>query len=104
MGSNNGRNGTGDPRHEVLGRLKCVTPGQNGHDWTALCPAHEDRRASLSVSVCEDGKVLLNCHAGCKVEAVVEAIGLTMADLFPEAILNLRPGDALKHPSEVDAG
>jgi hypothetical protein len=27
-----------------------------------------------------------------------------MADLFPEAILNLRPGDALKHPSEVDAG
>jgi len=27
-----------------------------------------------------------------------------MADLFPEAVLNLRPGDALKHPSEVDAG
>jgi CBS domain-containing protein len=27
-----------------------------------------------------------------------------MADLFPEAVLNLRPGDALKHPTEVDAG
>jgi len=27
-----------------------------------------------------------------------------MADLFPEAVLNLRPGDALKRPSEVDAG
>jgi CBS domain-containing protein len=27
-----------------------------------------------------------------------------MADLFPEAVLNLRSGDALKHPSEVDAG
>jgi CBS domain-containing protein len=27
-----------------------------------------------------------------------------LADLFPEAILNLRPGDALKRPSEVDAG
>ena len=27
-----------------------------------------------------------------------------MADLFPEAVLNLRPGDVLKHPSEVDAG
>jgi CBS domain-containing protein len=27
-----------------------------------------------------------------------------MADLFPEAVLNLRPGDALKHPSQVDAG
>jgi CBS domain-containing protein len=27
-----------------------------------------------------------------------------MADLFPEAVLNLRSGDALKRPSEVDAG
>jgi CBS domain-containing protein len=27
-----------------------------------------------------------------------------MADLFPEAVLNLRPGDAIKHPSEVDSG
>ena len=27
-----------------------------------------------------------------------------MADLFPEAVLNLRPGDALKRPTEVDAG
>ncbi|HET7876360.1 MAG TPA: CBS domain-containing protein [Methylomirabilota bacterium] len=27
-----------------------------------------------------------------------------MADLFPEAVLNLPPGDALKRPSEVDAG
>jgi CBS domain-containing protein len=27
-----------------------------------------------------------------------------MADLFPEAVLNLRPGDVLKRPTEVDAG
>ncbi len=27
-----------------------------------------------------------------------------MAGIFPEAVLNLRPGDALKRPSEVDAG
>jgi CBS domain-containing protein len=27
-----------------------------------------------------------------------------MADLFPEAVLNLRPGDVLKRPSEVDSG
>jgi CBS domain-containing protein len=27
-----------------------------------------------------------------------------LANLFPEAVLNLRPGDALKHPLEVDAG
>jgi CBS domain-containing protein len=27
-----------------------------------------------------------------------------LANLFPEAVLNLRPGDALKHPQDVDAG
>jgi CBS domain-containing protein len=27
-----------------------------------------------------------------------------LASLFPETVLNLRPGDALKHPHEVDAG
>jgi len=27
-----------------------------------------------------------------------------LATLFPEVVLNLRPGDALKHPQDVDAG
>ena len=27
-----------------------------------------------------------------------------LAEVFPEAVLNLRPGDKLKHPSQVDAG
>ncbi len=27
-----------------------------------------------------------------------------MASLFPETVLNLRPGDAIKRPSQVDAG
>jgi CBS domain-containing protein len=27
-----------------------------------------------------------------------------LAEIFPEAVLNLRPGDRLKHPSQVDAG
>jgi CBS domain-containing protein len=27
-----------------------------------------------------------------------------LADVFPEAVLNLRPGDRLKHPQQVDAG
>jgi hypothetical protein len=78
-----GRHGTGDPRHDVLARLEGVKP-QPGGGWTALCPAHEDRRASLSVGVGDGGKILLRCHAGCKVEAVVAALGLTMTDLYPD--------------------
>jgi putative DNA primase/helicase len=77
------RRGTGDPQRDVLARLTGVKP-QPGGGWTAICPAHEDRRASLSVNVGDGGKVLLHCHAGCKTEAVVAALDLGMADLFPD--------------------
>lgn len=30
----------------------------------------------------EDGRVLLKCFANCEKEAIVEELGLTMADLF----------------------
>jgi hypothetical protein len=48
----------------------------------AQCPAHEDSQASLSVKRGTDGRVLLNCHAGCDTSAVVDQLGLTLADLF----------------------
>ena len=54
----------------------------NGAGWIAKCPAHEDRQPSLSIDEGEDGKVLLNCFAGCSAKAIVTAIGLTMRDLF----------------------
>ena len=50
--------------------------------WSAKCPAHDDRRSSLSVSIGEGGRVLLKCHAGCAAEDVTAALGLTMKDLF----------------------
>jgi putative DNA primase/helicase len=76
------RRGNGDPKHDVLSRLQGVKPQPAG-GWVARCPAHEDRRASLSVSIADDGKVLLHCHAGCKPQDILNAIDLTMADLFP---------------------
>lgn len=67
----------------VLSRLdhvrKLSTPG-----WSARCPAHHDRHPSLSIGVGKDGRVLCHCHAGCPPQRVVEALGLTMTDLFPE--------------------
>jgi len=65
----------------VLSRLDSVT--QNGSGWTARCPAHDDKKPSLSVDVSESGKILVNCHAGCKCKDVVGAIGLSERDLFP---------------------
>jgi hypothetical protein len=36
----------------------------------------------LSISEGSDGRVLLHCHAGCTVEAVLAALGLAWHDLF----------------------
>ena len=56
---------------------------RNGAGWMVRCPSHEDHTASLSVAEGRDGAVLLHCHAGCPVDAVVAAAGLVMGDLFP---------------------
>ena len=66
---------------KVLTKLENVKKTPNG--WEACCPAHDDRHASLSIGMGEDGRILLNCHAGCDPEAIVSAIGLKLADLFP---------------------
>ena len=50
----------------------------------ACCPAHDDHSPSLSIAVDVEGRILLRCHAGCPTPAVVEALGLTMADLRPD--------------------
>lgn len=47
----------------------------------ALCPAHQDKTPSLSIREA-DGKILLHCWTGCSAVEVVEAIGLTINDLF----------------------
>jgi hypothetical protein len=53
--------------------------------YIACCPAHSDEKASLSVAESDDGKILLHCHAGCETKDVLAALGLTSADLAPEA-------------------
>ena len=57
----------------------------NDKGWTAICPDHDDRQNSLSIHQGDDGRVLLKCFAGCETEQVVEAMGLTMADLFEKS-------------------
>jgi hypothetical protein len=64
----------------VLSKLTGVTG--TGNNRKAKCPAHDDNVASLSVTDSDD-RVVLHCHAGCEPEAVVSAMGLTFADLFP---------------------
>lgn len=51
--------------------------------WIARCPAHDDRRPSLAVRERDDGSLLVHCHGGCSTDAVLGALRLTWADLYP---------------------
>jgi hypothetical protein len=43
---------------------------KSGANWMARCPAHEDRRPSLSL--CErNGRILVHCFAGCTQAEVI---------------------------------
>jgi putative DNA primase/helicase len=69
------------PTELILSKLPQAKP--SGKGWTARCPAHDDRRASLSIGAGDDGRALVHCHAGCTPEAVASALGLALADLMP---------------------
>lgn len=52
--------------------------------WQACCPAHNDKSPSLAIKLTDDDKILVKCFAGCSVQDIVAAVGLTLADLMPE--------------------
>jgi hypothetical protein len=70
------------PVERVWSALEAIGSRRSGRDWQ--CPAHEDQKASLSVTEGRDGKAVLYCHAGCETEAVLAALRLDWPDLFPE--------------------
>ena len=57
---------------EWLDRLQGVRKAGSG--YKALCPAHDDKNPSLSVTEGDDGKVLVKCYSGCTFNAVREAL------------------------------
>lgn len=69
----------------------------HGNQFQAFCPAHDDKNASLSITISDD-KALLFCHAGCQIDDILKTIGLTYSDLFngkssPVAIYQYRTAD-----------
>lgn len=71
----------------LLDRFDEVETESNG--YAVPCPAHEDSVPSLRVSYnAEAKKVVLKCRANCDTSDVLDALDLTMSDLF-----NVEPGD-----------
>ena len=75
---------TGD-EYDITAVFKDITTANKG-SWSAdtfncRCPAHDDNRASLSVTLKED-KVLLYCHAGCEFRSICEGLKVKPHQLF----------------------
>jgi putative DNA primase/helicase len=59
--------------------------GKYVNDKKALCPAHDDSHASLSVGDRRDGKgIVIKCHAGCEYQEVLAALDMSPRDLFDD--------------------
>lgn len=86
----------------LLAALDGVKPTGTGR-WLARCPAHQDRKASLSMRDMGDGRILIHCFAECETESVLSAIGLSFSDLFPERLpdANYRRTSHTLTPREV---
>ena len=50
--------------------------------WLARCPSHDDSTASLTIREGTDAHILVHCHAGCEIEAILTAVGLEVSELF----------------------
>lgn len=47
---------------------------KSGKGWTAMCPAHDDNRNSLSISEGDTVPFVLKCHAGCTFDEILAAL------------------------------
>ncbi|MFM2059401.1 MAG: hypothetical protein RLY71_3786 [Pseudomonadota bacterium] len=89
------------PIETVLDRLAAHYLRPAGRNrWRARCPAHGGKnRSTLSIGIGADDAVLLRCWHGCEVDAIAQALGLELAELFPprlEAGQGARQGDCMK--------
>jgi len=66
----------------LLSQLTKVKPNGRGQ-YTACCPAHNDKHPSLAIRQTDDGKILLKCFGGCSAYEIVGAVGFSLTDLFP---------------------
>jgi hypothetical protein len=75
---------------DLIGRLDKARETVRRGNWTARCPAHEDKEPSLSIREEGDGRVLVHCFAGCSVEDILAAVGLEFDAIYPPEPIGVR--------------
>jgi hypothetical protein len=79
----------------ALERLRPLLNGwrRSGNGWRADCPLGHRSRGTLAISESDTGLVLLHDFGGHTPAEVLDAIGLTLADLYPERVQPRTPED-----------
>jgi len=87
---------------KILNNLQKVKRTSDGK-YIACCPAHNDRTASLAINDNGDGRILLNCFAGCDTYSILNAIGLDWSDVMPESAIGhtLKPVKTIIYATEA---
>ena len=67
-----------------LDRVKSTGKGR----WIASCPCRDDKRPSMTIRELDDGRILIHDFGGSNPQEILDAIGLTFSDLFPEPLTN----------------
>lgn len=87
--------------HLILSHFNKVRATSKNGSYNCLCPAHDDSSASLSIKICEDGRVLIHCFAGCDIQSILGAVGLTLDDIVPQRIDLLKPQGKAYNPFAI---
>lgn len=60
----------------------------SSNSYRACCPGHQGTNpTALSISVVDDGRILMNCHRGCSIDEILGSIGMDINDLFPDGAI-----------------
>lgn len=86
--------------HEILSLFN-GTRKTGESQWQCKCPVHGDKTASLGIAF-KDGRILINCFAGCSLESILKSVGLKFDDIMPEKNLgHHKPERHLWNPYSV---
>jgi|Laugrespbdmm15dd_1035085.scaffolds.fasta_scaffold41965_2 hypothetical protein len=86
--------------HEIIGYFeKAYKSGEN--EYQCLCPAHNDKNASLGVKQLSDGRILINCFAGCGITDILGNVGLSLDDIVPKRLGDFKPVRKAFNPYSV---
>jgi len=60
-------------------------------EYQCLCPAHNDKTASLSIKNLPDERILIHCFAGCAANDILGAVGLSFDDIVTKRLGDFKP-------------